>query len=588
MGDAQRVRFSVDASGLARVDGAPLFAGSMGHLLDALDRLRRTGRARLVITPNVDQILSLETDAHWRELFALADVRIADGAPVVALARSLGARDVRRLTGSDLMAVAIAEAPARGWRVAVVGGCEADAEHMAAGGEHVRVFPVPTIRGDFEPSRETVAALAAFAPDVTFICLGSPKQEKWFAHWRGELPAGVYVGAGAGIDFLAGRAVRAPRIVQRLGFEWTWRLAQEPRRLAHRYLVRGPRFLRIIARSLLPDRPSRRAGLIAGPREQAEADRANTVFVSWFAHHGRSESLAEALGIPGYFVFDRSDAALPLRYARQWSATRRLLAIARPAQLLVMQPPVLALLAVRMSRWGRRARIAADFHTGSFLDPKWRWSLGLSLRLMGRGGLAVVTNDALAERVRARGYRAVAVHDWISEITPGRAADGEYMLLPFAWASDEPMQELIDAARTEPAIEWRVTGRAPDWVAAAAPPNLKLLGFLSPEEYWDQFDRAGAIGALTTKDFTMQRAGYEALCRARPLLTTPTTVLREYFGEAAIYAEPTADGLVAGARDVLRRRGELSAKLEGVRREKIAAQGAALDALRAWLSEGER
>ena len=68
------------------------------------------------------------------------------------------------------------------------------------------------------------------------------------------MPAAVYVGAGAAVDFAAGARRRAPRARQMIGGEWTWRLVQEPRRMAGRYLGRGPRFLGVIARSVLRDR----------------------------------------------------------------------------------------------------------------------------------------------------------------------------------------------------------------------------------------------------------------------------------------------------------------------------------------------
>ncbi|MDN5573728.1 MAG: WecB/TagA/CpsF family glycosyltransferase, partial [Micrococcales bacterium] len=96
--------------------------------------------------------------------------------------------------------------------------------------------------------------LAQLDPSLVYLCLGSPKQEAWFEHWRRELPAAVYVGAGAAVDFAAGARRRAPRALQMIGGEWTWRLVQEPRRMAGRYLGRGPRFLGVIARSVLRDR----------------------------------------------------------------------------------------------------------------------------------------------------------------------------------------------------------------------------------------------------------------------------------------------------------------------------------------------
>jgi N-acetylglucosaminyldiphosphoundecaprenol N-acetyl-beta-D-mannosaminyltransferase len=95
-----------------------------------------------------------------------------------------------------------------------------------------------------------VEGIKNFAPDIVFLCLGAPKQESWFMEWRDLLPDGVYIGAGAAVDFAAGVSTRAPAQLQRLGMEWVWRLAQEPKRLAKRYLIKGPRFLVIAARSI--------------------------------------------------------------------------------------------------------------------------------------------------------------------------------------------------------------------------------------------------------------------------------------------------------------------------------------------------
>lgn len=241
----------VDAGGTASILGAELFTGDIEALLTTIGVLASSDRAHLVITPNVDQVLTLEDDAHARETFRAASLRIADGAPVVALARMLGARGITRITGTDLLRVAAARADTLGWRIAVVGGSD---EALLALEPHdgVTVFRLPIIPDarDDDASLPAVRALGSFAPHLTFVCLGSPKQEFWFARWQDELPPGVYVGAGAAADFLAGVFRRAPRILQVLGLEWAWRLAQEPRRLAHRYLVKGPRFLGVALRSL--------------------------------------------------------------------------------------------------------------------------------------------------------------------------------------------------------------------------------------------------------------------------------------------------------------------------------------------------
>lgn len=93
------------------------------------------------------------------------------------------------------------------------------------------------------PARDEVAAIAIalvpLAPDVVLVAMGSPKQEALALALRPYLPGAYFVGVGASLAFLAGRVPRAPELAQRLGLEWTYRLATEPRRLARRYLVEG-------------------------------------------------------------------------------------------------------------------------------------------------------------------------------------------------------------------------------------------------------------------------------------------------------------------------------------------------------------
>jgi N-acetylglucosaminyldiphosphoundecaprenol N-acetyl-beta-D-mannosaminyltransferase len=87
-------------------------------------------------------------------------------------------------------------------------------------------------------------------PDLVLVAFGAPKQEIWMHLHREALAPAVLVGVGASLDFIAGRVRRAPRWISNAGLEWLWRLAQEPRRLARRYLVEDPRFAAVLWREL--------------------------------------------------------------------------------------------------------------------------------------------------------------------------------------------------------------------------------------------------------------------------------------------------------------------------------------------------
>lgn len=240
-----------------RIAGRDIFVGGEDELLREFEALLGRAEATLVMTPNVDQVIDLQSDTTYRAAFDSADLLMLDGMPLVFLARALGAKEAQRSTGADLLPWAASRSAEHGWVIAITGGLpevvEAAVERLRSQhpGSNVVAVPFPMIaRADDPAGVDVVAELRELRPDVTFVCLGSPKQELWFRAWRDQLPPGAYVGAGAAVDFAAGVVRRAPAFFQRLSLEWVWRLAQEPRRLAHRYLVKGPRFLGFIYRSL--------------------------------------------------------------------------------------------------------------------------------------------------------------------------------------------------------------------------------------------------------------------------------------------------------------------------------------------------
>lgn len=239
------------------IDGSPVFTGADLHLEEALERACNLGRPALVVTPNVDQVLNLDQDRHFRMAFARADLRLLDGMPLVFLARMLGVAGVPRVTGADFLPYSATFAANRGWTVALTGGSDgtsraaAEALNQQARASVAVSVPFPRLDSVDDPrSREVVEQLSRLRPQIVFVGLGSPKQELWFERWRNELPPAVYVGSGAAADFAAGVRNRAPSWAQELALEWLWRLAQEPRRLAGRYLIRGPAFLSFGARSI--------------------------------------------------------------------------------------------------------------------------------------------------------------------------------------------------------------------------------------------------------------------------------------------------------------------------------------------------
>jgi N-acetylglucosaminyldiphosphoundecaprenol N-acetyl-beta-D-mannosaminyltransferase len=237
--------------GALEVDPLPFAAA-----LDAVEALVAAGRGGAVYTPNVDHVVLAEDDAAFREAYAAADLALADGMPLVWASRLLPVRVPERVAGSDLVPPLLDRAAARGWPVFLLGGLPGAAREAAARARAVGVdvvgWSAPLVPDDRDaPDPEgdaAAAAVRAAGARLVLVGLGAPKQEVWIHRRRGALGAAVAVACGAAIDFLGGRARRAPPWLARAGMEWAWRLALEPRRLWRRYLLRDPRFAVVVAR----------------------------------------------------------------------------------------------------------------------------------------------------------------------------------------------------------------------------------------------------------------------------------------------------------------------------------------------------
>lgn len=186
-----------------------------------------------------------------------ADWVTPDGMPVVWALRALGAKEVGRVYGPDLM-LALSELSAqRGYAQFYLGGGVGVAERLALNlqtrfpGLRVAGHACPPFRSATPAEEETfVQTLNASGAQMVWVGLGSPKQDLWMQRFRPRLTAPLLIGVGAAFDFFTGGQKQAPRWMQRSGLEWAFRLAHEPRRLWRRYLLYNPKFLFQIALQL--------------------------------------------------------------------------------------------------------------------------------------------------------------------------------------------------------------------------------------------------------------------------------------------------------------------------------------------------
>jgi N-acetylglucosaminyldiphosphoundecaprenol N-acetyl-beta-D-mannosaminyltransferase len=225
------------------------------HVIHGLER----GRGGWICPVNLDVLRQWRTSAEVRRLVAEADLVVADGMPLVWASVLQGTPLPERVAGSTMTVTVTAAAARAGASVFYLGGNPGTADRASR--ELMKSIPGMRLAGTLCPPfgfegdevwlRRIGKRLVEAAPDVVFVGLGFPKQERLIASLRPLLPSAWFISCGVAFSFVAGEVQRAPTVVQRLGLEWLYRLIQEPRRLYRRYLLDGlPFLLKLLGSSL--------------------------------------------------------------------------------------------------------------------------------------------------------------------------------------------------------------------------------------------------------------------------------------------------------------------------------------------------
>jgi N-acetylglucosaminyldiphosphoundecaprenol N-acetyl-beta-D-mannosaminyltransferase len=222
--------------------GVPFDNVTTAETIQAIERMVESGEPHYLVTANVDFLVQAQEDVELRRILFDAHLVLCDGTPLVWASRLLGNPLLERVAGADLVPLLLRVAAEKQYRVFFLGATSESCAHAVQNLK--KLHPDLIIADHYSPPfnkllemdhDEIKRRIMAAKPDLLFVSLGCPKQEKWIAmHYR-SLGVPVSAGVGATIDFLAGTVKRAPVWMQRVGMEWIYRLAQEPRRLFKRY-----------------------------------------------------------------------------------------------------------------------------------------------------------------------------------------------------------------------------------------------------------------------------------------------------------------------------------------------------------------
>ncbi len=234
----------------------PIDVVTFQQAMERIEALVDAKQGGSVFTPNVDHVVNVETDEAFAAAYQRASLSVADGMPLVWASKVLGRPLPERVSGSDLLEPTLQLAAKRGWRVFFLGAAPGVAEKAAIVarerfGTNVVGTDAPFVKLDDAAQLERIARqLADSKAELVMMAFGAPKQELLIDRIAERVKPAVMLGIGASLDFLAGTVKRAPAIMRSTGFEWLYRLSQEPGRLWKRYLVNDPKFAVILLRTL--------------------------------------------------------------------------------------------------------------------------------------------------------------------------------------------------------------------------------------------------------------------------------------------------------------------------------------------------
>ena len=215
-------------------------------------------RKGYVCATGVHGVMEAQRDPALREIFSQALMVVPDGMPTVWMGRLQGLRQMRRVFGPDLMLAVTADPALQECSHFLYGGAHGVADQLELSLR--RHFPAIRIVGTCTPpfrplnkaeERDLSETIARVRPDIFWVGLSTPKQERFMAEYLPRLDTTLMIGVGAAFDFLAGTKRQAPKWMQRHALEWLFRLYSEPRRLWRRYAYIVPGFAFLAVSELL-------------------------------------------------------------------------------------------------------------------------------------------------------------------------------------------------------------------------------------------------------------------------------------------------------------------------------------------------
>jgi N-acetylglucosaminyldiphosphoundecaprenol N-acetyl-beta-D-mannosaminyltransferase len=230
----------------------PIYKGDMDDLKNTVRKIIGGNYSPIqIVTLNTDILRISDIDDELKAICMNSPLVLPDGIGIALLSKIKYNILLNRVTGNDILNIILNLSLLQGLRIAFLGASEWTLANInskiKSRGLNVEITNLISPPENFETNdalnNEIVEQLRIAKPEILFVALGCPRQEKWINKHKDEIGIKIGVGVGAALDYYAGSRRRSPLILQKVGLEWLWRLISEPRRMIKRYLIQDIPFL---------------------------------------------------------------------------------------------------------------------------------------------------------------------------------------------------------------------------------------------------------------------------------------------------------------------------------------------------------
>ncbi len=301
------------------------------------------------------------------------------------------------------------------------------------------------------------------------------------------------------------------------------------------------------------------------------------LFIVWRIFQRRSESLARCFDLEIKYYYadweEKSKFHKALSYVFKTAGTLRDMIRCKPEILFIQLPPTPVLYLAATYCYFTKCRLVADCHNAMIYSKWLKWPFALSL--LRNADAALVHNEDVEQQALRLGLKTITLRDPLPQLEMDnrrKAADiadtgaGDYVMVPWSFSPDEPIEELFQAAESLPAVKFLMTWfaeRLPQEIRDRVPSNLVLTGYLDDGDFNALFSQASAVLVMTTREGTQPSAASEAIVLGVPLIVSDLQTTRRLYEDVPVYIANDAAGISEGVRTALATRDVLRQRILG-------------------------